>query len=101
MAPSFDGSSGVELATADRGRSQIRREEERSGGKEVSERPIPVFGNQGDVVSCRYIRNQINAGAVKRGVPLTPIEQAPSTTWTSRRGARICGSTWTWRRATS
>lgn len=42
----------------------------------VSERPIPVFGNQGDVVSCRYIRNQINAGAVKRGVPLTPIEQA-------------------------
>ena len=42
----------------------------------VSERPIPVFGNQGEVVSCRYIRNQINAGAVKRGVPLTPIEQA-------------------------
>jgi len=42
----------------------------------VSERPIPVFGNQGEVVSCRYIRNQINAGAVKREVPLTPIEQA-------------------------
>ena len=42
----------------------------------VSERPIPVFGNDGEVVSCRYIRNQINAGAVKRGVPLTPIEQA-------------------------
>ena len=42
----------------------------------VSEKPIPVFGNQGDVVSCRYIRNQINAGAVKRGVPLTAIEQA-------------------------
>jgi hypothetical protein len=42
----------------------------------VSERPIPVFGNQGEVVSCRYIRNQINAGAVKRGVPLTPIEKA-------------------------
>ena len=42
----------------------------------VSERRIPVFGNVGDVVSCRYIRNQINAGAVKRGVPLTPIEQA-------------------------
>ena len=42
----------------------------------VSERPIPVFGCQDGVVSCRYLRNQINAGAVKRGVPLTPIEQA-------------------------
>src|SRR5215468_9556166 len=42
----------------------------------VSDRPIPVFGNQGDVVSCRYIRNQINAGAVKRGVPLTSLEKA-------------------------
>jgi hypothetical protein len=42
----------------------------------VSERPIPVFGCQDGVVSCRYIRNQINAGAVKRGVPLTSIEEA-------------------------
>jgi hypothetical protein len=42
----------------------------------VSERPIPVFGNQDGVVSCRYIRNQINAGAVKREVPLTTFERA-------------------------
>lgn len=42
----------------------------------VTERPIPVFGCRDGVVSCRYIRNQINAGAVKRGVPLTSIEQA-------------------------
>jgi len=42
----------------------------------VSDRPIPVFGNQGGVVSCRYIRNQINAGAVKREVPLTSLEKA-------------------------
>ena len=42
----------------------------------VTERPIPVFGCRDGVVSCRYIRNQINAGAVKRGVPLTRIEQA-------------------------
>jgi hypothetical protein len=42
----------------------------------VSERPIPVFGSQDGVVSCRYIRNQINAGAVKRGVPLTTFEKA-------------------------
>src|SRR5215468_1188402 len=42
----------------------------------ISDRPIPVFGNAGEVVSCRYIRNQINAGAVKRGVPLTTLEQA-------------------------
>jgi hypothetical protein len=42
----------------------------------VSERPIPVFGNKDGVVSCRYIRNQINAGAVKREVPLTTFEKA-------------------------
>ena len=42
----------------------------------VSPRPIPVFGAKDGVVSCRYIRNQINAGAVKRGVPLTAIEKA-------------------------
>src|SRR5262249_45864108 len=33
----------------------------------VSDRPIPVFGNAGEVVSCRYIRSQINRGAAKRG----------------------------------
>jgi Taurine catabolism dioxygenase TauD, TfdA family len=42
----------------------------------VSERPIPVFGYAAGMVSCRYIRNQINAGAVKRGVSLTVFEQA-------------------------
>jgi hypothetical protein len=42
----------------------------------VSEKPIPVFGHKDGVVSCRYIRNQINAGAVKREVSLTPLEKA-------------------------
>lgn len=42
----------------------------------VSDRPIPVFGHRDGVVSCRYIRNQINAGAVKREVPLTTFEKA-------------------------
>ena len=42
----------------------------------ISERPIPIFGCRDGVVSCRYIRNQINAGAVKREVPLTRLEQA-------------------------
>src|SRR5215510_1993074 len=42
----------------------------------VSERPIPVYGAKDGVVSCRYIRNQINAGAVKRGVELTTFEKA-------------------------
>src|SRR5512132_545829 len=42
----------------------------------ISERPIPVFGARDGVVSCRYIRNQINAAAVKRGIPLTAIETA-------------------------
>ena len=41
----------------------------------VSERPIPIFGQRDGVVSCRLIRNQINAGAVKRGVPLTTLEK--------------------------
>jgi hypothetical protein len=53
----------------------IRREEALTGNG-VSERPIPVFGCRDGVLSCRYIRNQINAGAVKRGVPLTTIETA-------------------------
>ena len=42
----------------------------------VSERPIPVFGYAEGMVSCRYIRNQINAGAVKREIPLTTFERA-------------------------
>ncbi|HEV8142014.1 MAG TPA: TauD/TfdA family dioxygenase [Methylomirabilota bacterium] len=42
----------------------------------ISEKPIPVFGHRDGVVSCRYIRNQINAGAVKREVPLTTLERA-------------------------
>jgi len=52
------------------------RREEALGASGVSERPIPVFGCRDGVVSCRYIRNQINAGAVKRGIPLTAIERA-------------------------
>jgi hypothetical protein len=52
----------------------IRREEALSE-KGVSEHPVPVFGHKDGLVSCRYIRNQINAGAVKRGVPLRPLEQ--------------------------
>lgn len=50
------------------------RREEALGSKGVSDAPIPVFGQKDGVVSCRYLRNQINAGAVKRGVPLTPVE---------------------------
>jgi alpha-ketoglutarate-dependent taurine dioxygenase len=42
----------------------------------VSDRPIPVFGYRDGQVSARYIRNQINAGAVKRQVPLTTLEKA-------------------------
>ena len=42
----------------------------------ISDKPIPVFGHEGGVVSCRYIRNQINAGATKREIPLTTFETA-------------------------
>lgn len=51
------------------------RREEALGTRGVSDAPVPVFGYADGAVSCRYLRNQINAGAVKRGVPLTPIEQ--------------------------
>ena len=40
----------------------------------VSARPIPVFSRQGDVLSCRFIRNPIETGAKRRGVPLTGPE---------------------------
>ena len=51
----------------------IRREEALTG-KGYSDTPIPVFGQKDGLISCRYLRNQINAGAVKRGIPLTKIE---------------------------
>jgi hypothetical protein len=40
----------------------------------VSARPIPVFSRQGDVLSCRFIRNPIETGAKRRGMPLTGPE---------------------------
>jgi hypothetical protein len=52
------------------------RREEALGSKGVSDRPVPVFGAKDGVVSCRYIRNQINAGAVKRETPHTTLEKA-------------------------
>jgi hypothetical protein len=53
----------------------IRREEVFTGTG-ISERPIPVFGARDGVVSCRYLRRQIDAGAARRGVPLTAFERA-------------------------
>ncbi|GAA5236519.1 TauD/TfdA family dioxygenase [Verticiella sediminum] len=58
-----------------RGFYYIRREEALTGNG-VSNTPLPVFGVRDGVLSCRYIRNQINAGAVKRGIPLTDVERA-------------------------
>jgi hypothetical protein len=51
----------------------IRREQALTA-RGVSEAPIPVFGREDGVISCRYLRNQINAGAVRREVPLTAME---------------------------
>jgi len=47
----------------------------------LSESPItparvPVFGAKDGFISCRYIRNQINAASVKAGKPLDPLETA-------------------------
>ena len=53
----------------------IRREEVYTGTG-VSEEPVPVFGAKDGVVSCRYLRRQIDAGAARRGVPLTEMERA-------------------------
>jgi hypothetical protein len=53
----------------------IRREEVFTGTG-VSERPVPVFGARDGVVSCRYLRRQIDAGATRRGVPLSAFERA-------------------------
>jgi len=44
------------------------------GARGYSETPVPVFGQRDGVLSCRYIRNQINAAAVKRATPLTKME---------------------------
>ena len=41
----------------------------------VSARPIPVFSEHRGVLSCRFIRNPIETGAKRRGVPLTGPEQ--------------------------
>lgn len=50
------------------------RREEALGARGWSDTTVPVFGCRDGVISCRYIRNQINAGAVKRGIPLTRME---------------------------
>jgi hypothetical protein len=67
----------------------------------ISERPIPIFGCRDGVVSCRYIRNQINAGAVKREVPLTRLEQAALDYLDEQTRAPTCAWTWICGRATS
>jgi len=41
----------------------------------VSVRPIPVFSERDGVLSCRFIRNPIETGAERRGVPLTGPER--------------------------
>lgn len=41
----------------------------------VTERRIPVFGHSDGLISCRLVRNQINAACVKSGHPLTDLER--------------------------
>lgn len=41
----------------------------------VSPRPIPVFSEHRGVLSCRFIRNPIETGAQRRGVPLAGPER--------------------------
>jgi hypothetical protein len=53
----------------------IRREEVFTGTG-ISERPVPVYGAKDGVVSCRYLRRQIDSGAERRGVPHTAFEKA-------------------------
>jgi hypothetical protein len=41
----------------------------------VTPRPIPVYSRQQGVLSCRFIRNPIETGAQRRGIPLTEPER--------------------------
>jgi len=41
----------------------------------VTPRPVPVFSRHAGVLSCRFIRNPIETGAARRGVPLTEAER--------------------------
>ena len=41
----------------------------------VTARRIPVFSRAGGLVSCRFIRNPIETGAQRRGIPLTEAER--------------------------
>src|SRR5579864_7392440 len=58
-----------------RGFHYIKREAA-LGDDPVSARPIPIFGCANGLVSCRLIRNQINAAYAKMGKPLGGVEKA-------------------------
>jgi hypothetical protein len=51
-----------------------RETADRSDG--FTARPIPIFSRWQGLLSCRFIRNPIETGAKRRGVPLTEAEQA-------------------------
>jgi hypothetical protein len=57
-----------------RGFHYIKREAA-LGDDPVSARPIPVFGCADGLISCRLIRNQINAAYETMGKPLDALEQ--------------------------
>jgi hypothetical protein len=57
-----------------RGFHYIRREAALTESP-VTPHRIPVFGAKDGVVSCRLVRNQINAACAKTGTPLSPLEQ--------------------------
>lgn len=57
-----------------RGFHYIRREAA-LGDDPVSAQPIPVFGCAEGLISCRLIRNQINAAYKKMGKPLGTLEK--------------------------
>ncbi|CAN5619823.1 TauD/TfdA family dioxygenase [soil metagenome] len=59
----------------ERGFQYIRREAAFTD-KPVSPHRLPIFGEKDGVVSCRYLRTQIEAGAVALGKPLEPNEVA-------------------------
>jgi len=57
-----------------RGFHYIKREAA-LGEDPISARPIPVFGCADGFISCRLIRNQINAACEKMGKPLSTLEK--------------------------
>ncbi len=84
------------LAPLYRGFHYIKREAADTDDPVTAHR-VPVFGVKDGLVSCRLIRNQINAAAAKTGKPLDPLEAEALDLFDSLAQDPRSISTWTCR----